>query len=76
VWPGERRHEAPRRGFEGCYERPLFGGARDFAAVRHLTMRGTNVGIGRTLGELAVERHGRTRAECRSDYATVTLDAG
>ena len=43
-------------------EQTYFGRPGDFMTVRHLTIRGTNFEIGRTLGALAIERYGRTPA--------------
>jgi len=43
-------------------EQTHFGRPGDFTTVRHLTIHGTNFEIGHTLGNLAVERYGRTPA--------------
>jgi len=47
-------------------EQTYFGG-RDFMAVRHLAIGGTNFEIGRTLGALAVERYGQTAGDLAAD---------
>ena len=41
------------------HEQVYFGEPADFMTVRHLTIRGTNFEIGRTLGDLAVRRYGQ-----------------
>jgi hypothetical protein len=43
-------------------EQAFFGASGDFMTVRHVTIHGTNFEIGRWLGELAIERYGRTPA--------------
>jgi hypothetical protein len=52
-------------------EQAYCGQAGDFMTVRHLTIRGTNLAIGRKLGELAIERYGRTVAQLAADPAFV-----
>jgi hypothetical protein len=41
-------------------EQVVAGGPKDFMTVRHLTIHGTNFEIGRHLGELAVNRLGKS----------------
>ncbi len=48
-------------------ERTFFGGTDHFMTVRHLTVRGTNFEIGRQLGELAIERHGKSSTSYLAD---------
>ncbi|HLV81528.1 MAG TPA: C45 family peptidase [Chthonomonadaceae bacterium] len=38
-------------------EKVIAGGSQDFATVRHLVLKGSNVEIGRKLGEIARQRH-------------------
>ena len=40
-----------------CEDRVVAGSDKDFMEVRHLVLKGTNEAIGRTLGQIARERH-------------------
>lgn len=48
-------------------ERSYCGQPGDFMTVRHLTIHGSNMEIGRTLGELAIKRDGRTPTHFEAD---------
>lgn len=48
-------------------ERTFFNDADSFVTVRHLTIHGTNFQIGQRLGQLALERYGKTPDQFRAD---------
>lgn len=52
-------------------ERTYCGQPGDYMTVRHLTIHGSNVEIGRALGELAIKRDGRTPAHFAAGCDTV-----
>ena len=55
------------------HERTVVDGAHHHMHVRHLTLRGTNCEIGRTLGEIAMNRHGRSPDHVRGDPRYVRI---
>ena len=48
-------------------EKTVFPETDNFMTIRHLTIRGTNFDIGKKLGKLMIERHGKSATQYRSN---------